>query len=66
MENKSKRLVKGSQEAKDHMAALRLKRGNKKTVENTSLPPSPPPPPPTPPEEMSKPKTRKNLNVDFT
>ena len=62
MENKSKRLVKGSQEAKDHMAALRLKRGNKKPVENTS----PPPPPPTPSEEMSKPKTRKNLNVDFT
>ena len=62
MENKSKRLVKGSQEAKDHMAALRLKRGNKKPVENTS----PPTPPPTPPEEMSKPKTRKNLNVDFT
>ena len=64
MENKSKRLVKGSQEAKDHMAALRLKRGNKKPVENTS--PPPPPPPPPPPEETSKPKTRKNLNVDFT
>ena len=64
MENKPKRLVKGSEEAKSHMANLRSKRGaNKPPVETTS-----PPPPSTQPIEIPtqpKPKSRKNLNVDF-
>ena len=64
MENKPKtRLVKGSEEAKSHMANLRSKRGaNKTPVEITT-----PPPTPTQPIEIPqpKPKSRKNLNVDF-
>ena len=63
MENKPKtRLVKGSEEAKSHMANLRSKRGaNKTPVEIT-----PPPPPPTQPIEIPQPKTRsKKINVDF-
>ena len=64
MENKPKRLVKGSEEAKSHMANLRSKRGgaNKPPVEVTT-----PPPTPTQPIEIPQPKTksRKNLNVDF-
>ena len=59
MENKPKtRLVKGSEEAKNHMANLRSKRGaNKQT----------PPPTPTQPIEIPPPtKTRsKKINVDF-
>ena len=66
MENKPKtRLVKGSEEAKSHMANLRSKRGaNKPPVEVTT----PPPTQPTQPIEIPtqpKPKSRKNLNVDF-
>ena len=63
MENKPKRLVKGFEEAKSHMANLRSKRGaNKTPVEITT-----PPPTPTQPIEIPQPKTksRKNLNVDF-
>ena len=65
MENKPKtRLVKGSEEAKSHMANLRSKRGaNKPPVEIST-----PPPTPTQPIEIPtqpKPKSRKNLNVDF-
>ena len=66
MENKPKnRLVKGSQEAKSHMANLRSKRGTNKTpVEITTPPPTQPT---TQPIEIPtpKPKSRKNLNVDF-
>ena len=48
MENKPKKLVKGSEEAKNHMANLRSKRGaNKTPVETTPTPP--PTPTPTPP-----------------
>ena len=64
MENKPKtRLVKGSEEAKSHMANLRSKRGaNKPPVEVTTTPP-----PPTQPIEIpTQPKTRsKKINVDF-
>ena len=62
MENKPKtRLVKGSEEAKNHMANLRSKRGANKPVETT------PTPPPTQPIEIPPPtKTRsKKINVDF-
>ena len=59
MENKPKRPVKGSQEAKDLMASLRSKRGSKTPIEVT------PPPTPTQPIEIPKSKSRKNLNVDF-
>ena len=66
MENKPKsRLVKGSEEAKNHMANLRSKRGANKTtpVETTPTPT----PPPTQPIEIPPPtKTRsKKINVDF-
>ena len=66
MENKPKtRLVKGSEEAKNHMANLRSKRGaNKQTpVETTATPP----PTPTQPIEIPPPtKARsKKINVDF-
>ena len=66
MENKPKtRLVKGSEEAKNHMANLRSKRGaNKTPVETTPTPP----PTPTQPIEIPPPtktRSRKNLNVDF-
>ena len=53
MENKPKtRLVKGSEEAKSHMANLRSKRGaNKTPVEVTT-----PPPTPTQPIEIPQPR----------
>ena len=61
---KPKRLVKGSEEAKSHMANLRSKRGSKKPIEVT---PTPTPTPIEPPIEKPIPKSRsrKNLSVDF-
>jgi hypothetical protein len=62
MENKPKRLVKGSEEAKEHMANLRSKRGSKKPIEVTPIeqPIEPPIEKPIP-----KSRSRKNLSVDF-
>jgi len=64
MENKPKRLVKGSEEAKEHMANLRSKRGSKKPIETTPTPIEPPIEPPIE-KPISKSKSRKTLSVDF-
>ena len=64
MENKPKRLVKGSQEAKDHMATIRSKRGNKKPVEEpkeTIIEPIE-----EPIEAAPKKRKPKKINVEFS
>ena len=65
------RFEKGSQEAKDFMATLRAKKGNK-----TPAPPAPPAPssPPSPPASAGsipsslepKRRNKKNITVDFS
>ena len=57
MENKSKKFIKGSEEAKEFMANLRSKRGSKeqkKTIETPS----------NSPNQENK-KKCKNINVNF-
>ena len=66
---KKNRFEKGSQEAKDFMATLRAKKGNKPPA-----PPAPPASPPSPPAcagsipSSLEPKKRnkKNITVDFS
>ena len=63
---KKNRFEKGSQEAKDFMATLRAKKGNK--------PPAPPASPPSPPASAGsipsslepKRRNKKNITVDFS
>ena len=62
------RFEKGSQEAKDFMATLRAKKGNK-----TPTPPAPPSPPSPPAAAGSIPsslepkrRNKKNITVDFS
>ena len=67
MDSKKGRLIKGSEEAKQHMSMLRSKRGTKKNDGNTSPPAAPCEcPPPVLEEPISKPKrSRKKITVDF-
>ena len=68
---KKNRFEKGSQEAKDFMATLRAKKGNKPPA-----PPAPPTPssPPSPPASAGsipsslepKRRNKKNITVDFS
>jgi hypothetical protein len=67
MESKKQRFAKGSEEAKEYMAGLRAKRGNKG---GSGTNPPPPPPPANcdcVPTTTEKPKRRNNKNivVDF-
>ena len=55
MENKSKKFVKGSIEAKEFMANLRSKRKEKK-IETPS----------NSPDQKTKIKCKKNINVNFS
>ena len=66
---KKNRFEKGSQEAKDFMATLRAKKGNKPPA-----PPAPPASPPSPPASAGsipsslepKRRNKKNITVDFS
>jgi len=66
---KKNRFEKGSQEAKDFMATLRAKKGNKPPA-----PPAPPASPPSPPASAGsipsslepKKRNKKNITVDFS
>jgi hypothetical protein len=65
MESKKQRFTKGSEEAKEYMAGLRAKRGNKGGGSN------PPPPPPAncdcvpTTEKLKTKRNNKNIVVDF-
>ena len=58
MENKSKKFIRGSEEAKEFMANLRSKRGSKekKPIETPS----------NSPDQKTKIKCKKNINVNFS
>ena len=68
MENKTKRLVKGSEEAKAYMADLRSKRGTK--TQPIPIPQKEPTPTPIQTEEpistpTPKRRTKNKINVEF-
>ena len=64
------RFEKGSLEAKEFMATLRAKKGNKKPPQTPPAPPSPPSPPPSsgsiPSSLQPKRRNKKNITVDFS
>ena len=66
---KKNRFEKGSQEAKEFMAGLRAKKGNKKPPQTPPAPPSPPSPPSSagsiPSSLEPKRRNKKNITVDF-
>jgi hypothetical protein len=66
---KKNRFEKGSDAAKEFMAGLRAKKGNKKPPQPPPAPPSPPSPPPSsgsiPSSLQPKRRNKKNITVDF-
>jgi hypothetical protein len=66
---KKNRFEKGSQEAKEFMAGLRAKKGNKKPPQTPPAPPSTPSPPSSagsiPSSLQPKRRNKKNITVDF-
>ena len=60
MDNKPKRLVKNSVEAKEHMAKIRAMRGKTKTTETKTEPEI------CPPCENKAKRSKKDLLVDFS
>ena len=68
MENKPKRLVKNSEEAKEYMKALRAKRGNKKPIVETPIetPIEITPNEITPTPQATPKRKNKKINVEFS
>ena len=63
---KKNRFEKGSLEAKEFMATLRAKKGNKKPPQTPPAPPSPPPSSGSIPSSLEpKRRNKKNITVDF-